>query len=147
MDPPAEGILSRPKRWLLTGAGLVSLGLGAAGALLPLLPTTPFVLLAAFCFARSSPRLHRWLREHRWFGPPLEAWERHGSVPRKTKLQAFGLLWTAIPVSILLIDPLWARALLGLVLLIASLVVWRLPTLEADPPQGPGPLTSVRLIL
>lgn len=57
--------------WMVTG--LVALGLGVLGAVLPLLPTTVFMLAAAFCFARSSPVLHRWLLEHRIFGPSIMA--------------------------------------------------------------------------
>lgn len=70
--------------WLLLG--LAALGFGAAGVVLPLLPTTPFVLLAAFCFARSSPRLHAWLLAHPQFGPLIENWRRDGSIAPRVKL-------------------------------------------------------------
>ena len=69
--------------WLL--AGLVSVAVGAVGVVLPLLPTTPFLLIAAFAFARSSSRLDRWLREHRTFGSLIDNWHRDGSIDRKTK--------------------------------------------------------------
>lgn len=69
--------------WLL--AGLVSVAIGAVGVVLPLLPTTPFLLIAAFAFARSSTRLDGWLREHRTFGPLIDNWHREGSIDRKTK--------------------------------------------------------------
>ena len=58
--------------WLL--AGLMSVAIGAVGLVVPLLPTTPFLLVAAFAFARSSERLDRWLREHRSFGPLIDNW-------------------------------------------------------------------------
>lgn len=60
--------------------GLVSLLLGAIGAFVPLLPTVPFLLLAAFCFARSSPRLERWLVGHERFGPHIAAWRSQGAI-------------------------------------------------------------------
>ena len=57
--------------------GLLSTGAGIAGIVLPLVPTTPFILLAAFCFARSSPRLEHWILNHRTFGPMIVHWRRH----------------------------------------------------------------------
>jgi uncharacterized membrane protein YbaN (DUF454 family) len=72
--------------WLLLG--LTSLALGIAGVVLPLLPTTPFVLLAAYCFARSSPRLHDWLLANRTFGPLILNWEQHRAIAPRAKLLA-----------------------------------------------------------
>ena len=59
--------------------------LGIAGIVLPLLPTTPFILLASACFMRGSPAFHRWLHEHKTFGPMLENWHKHRAVTRKVK--------------------------------------------------------------
>jgi len=72
--------------WLILG--FISLGLGALGVVLPLLPTTPFVILAAFCFARSSPRLHDWLRAHAVFGRAIDDWHRNRAISRKGKTAA-----------------------------------------------------------
>jgi len=69
--------------WLLTG--LTAVAIGAVGVILPLLPTTPFLLIAAFAFARSSTRLNRWLREHRLFGSLISNWHRDGSIDRKAR--------------------------------------------------------------
>lgn len=69
--------------WLLIG--LTSLALGIAGVVLPLLPTTPFVLLAAYCFARSSPRLHDRLLANRTFGPLIRNWEQHRAIAPRAK--------------------------------------------------------------
>ncbi|WP_018692158.1 YbaN family protein [Algicola sagamiensis] len=67
-------------------SGWISLGLGFIGIFLPLLPTTPFVLLAAVCFSRSSERVHEWLLAHRLFGPIIIDWQRYGVIKRKTKM-------------------------------------------------------------
>lgn len=69
--------------WAL--AGLLSLGLGIVGIFLPVLPTTPLVLLAAFCFGKGSPRLRAWMVAHRSFGPMISDWEATGAIPRKVK--------------------------------------------------------------
>jgi len=76
--------------WLILG--LVSLGLGALGVVLPLLPTTPFVILAAFCFARSSPRLHDWLRRNPVFGKAIDDWHANRAISRKGKIAAVGTM-------------------------------------------------------
>lgn len=69
--------------WLCLG--LVCIALGLIGVVLPLLPTVPFILLAAFCFARSSERLHDWLLQHPHFGPAITDWREHGAVSRRAK--------------------------------------------------------------
>ncbi|WP_144098089.1 YbaN family protein [Croceicoccus sediminis] len=85
-------------RYLYLAGGFVSLGLGAIGVVLPLLPTVPFMILAAFCFARSSPRLEAWLVEHRHFGPHIRAWREKGAISRRGKTAALA----AFAVSIVL---------------------------------------------
>ncbi len=75
-----------PIRAVWFAVGLVALGLGAIGVFLPLLPTTPFILLAAFAFARSSKRWHFWLHRHKTFGPIIRDWRRHGTIGRRAKI-------------------------------------------------------------
>ena len=77
-----------PLRPLYLILGLASTALGIAGAFLPLVPTTPLLILATWFFARSSPRLERWLVEHKRFGPLLRAWREEGAIPRRAKILA-----------------------------------------------------------
>ncbi|MEM7045869.1 MAG: YbaN family protein [Pseudomonadota bacterium] len=72
--------------WMIGGS--ISLGVGVIGVVLPLLPTTPFLILAAYCYARSSKRMHDWLLSHHIFGPLIEDWNRHGAIRRSAKILA-----------------------------------------------------------
>lgn len=76
------------KRYAYLLMGLLALALGGLGIFLPILPTVPFMILAAFCFARSSPRLETWLVEHEKFGSHIKAWRDHGAISRKGKIMA-----------------------------------------------------------
>jgi uncharacterized membrane protein YbaN (DUF454 family) len=91
--------------WLL--AGLMSIAIGAVGVVLPLLPTTPFLLIAAFAFARSSARLNSWLREHRSFGPLINNWHRDGSIDRKVQRIAIIVILMTPVITWLIGAPLW----------------------------------------
>lgn len=95
--------------WL--GAGLLSVGLGILGAVLPVLPTTPFLLLAAYCFARSSPRLHLWLMTHRTFGPSIIDWQQHGAISRRAKRLAAFTMLAAFLLSVFMQLPAWVLAI------------------------------------
>jgi hypothetical protein len=86
--------------WLALGG--LFLGLGLLGVVLPVLPTTPFLLLAAGCFARSSPRLHRWLLGHPVLGPPIRDWEENGAISRKAKRLAVGSMLAVVGLSLVL---------------------------------------------
>lgn len=76
----------RARLWTLFGLFCVALGL--VGVVLPMLPTTPFMLLAAFAFGRGSPRLRRWVLDHPRFGPPVRRWEADGAISRRHKIYA-----------------------------------------------------------
>jgi uncharacterized membrane protein YbaN (DUF454 family) len=89
--------------WIVLG--LIFLALGGIGVLLPLLPTTPFVILAAACFARSSPRMHGWLLRSKVFGPLLADWEKNRCVSRNVKLLALVMMAVVGGASILLYVP------------------------------------------
>lgn len=81
--------------------GSLAVFLGVLGIFIPLLPTTPFLLLAASCFIRSSARLHTWLLSNRWFGEYIKNYYEHRGIPRKTKIFAITILWLSIGSSIL----------------------------------------------
>lgn len=97
--PPARPGRRLP-RPLLVVIGSLALVLGALGVILPLLPTTPFVLLAAACYARSSDRLHAWLLRSRLFGPTIHDWREHRSVPRRAKITAVVMIVVCFGLSI-----------------------------------------------
>ncbi|WP_263079663.1 YbaN family protein [Endozoicomonas sp. Mp262] len=99
-------------RLFLVLTGTLSLALGVLGIVLPLLPTTPFILLSAYCFARSSNRLHRWLRSHRWFGKLLTNWEKHRGMQASHKRRALWLTVFSFALSIYLAPLLEVRLLL-----------------------------------
>jgi uncharacterized membrane protein YbaN (DUF454 family) len=90
-------MLTRAARLTWLVVGLAALALGAIGIALPLLPTTPFILVAAFAFAQSSEKLHRWLLEHDVFGPLIDNWQQHGAISRRTKVVSVGTM-AALPV-------------------------------------------------
>ena len=98
------------QRGLLLALGLVCVVLAAVGVALPLVPTTPFLLLAAACFARSSKRLHAWLLRSPAFGPLLRDWEERGAVRLRVKVVASVLLVTLVAVPVATQDfPLWMK--------------------------------------
>lgn len=82
------GLIAHLGRMAWTGLGLLFVGLGIVGAFLPLMPTTIFLILAAGCFARSSPRLEAWLLGHRHFGPTLRAWRAERAIGLRGKVMA-----------------------------------------------------------
>src|SRR3990172_1157402 len=94
---------NRLKRYLLLATGAVSLGLGILGIFIPVLPTTPFLLLAAACFLRSSPRLYRWLLTSRVFGGYITNYLEGRGMPWRAKLITLILLWAAIGLSVFLV--------------------------------------------
>lgn len=114
--------------------GWFFVGLAFLGAFLPLLPTTPFLLLASALFLKSSPRLNRWLLGTRLFGPFLRDWQRHRGVRRRVKVTAVLMLVVVGGASIAFADVIWQiRAIVLGILLIGLIVVLRLPVIHAEP--------------
>ncbi len=96
MQADGQGPITR-QLWRLAGG--VSVLLGVIGIFLPLLPTTPFLLLAAYCFQRSSPRLHAWLINHPRFGAAIQDWREHGAISRAAKIKAILAMLLVLGVS------------------------------------------------
>jgi uncharacterized membrane protein YbaN (DUF454 family) len=126
---------SRLMRLIYLWLGFAALLLGALGVVLPVLPTTPFVLLAAACFARSSARFHQHLLTHRIAGPIVREWEQHRSMPPGVKPWAFVLMGVSFGVSIFLVPSPWHRAMLVGIAIVLGIFLWRVPVRNADPPR------------
>ena len=113
---------SRWARWVLIALGTLFVGLGVLGAVLPLLPTTPFLLVAAACYARGSERFYHWLLRNRLFGPSIRAWRRDRSMPLKAKRTAIVLIVITFGITVgFVVTGLLARVLL--VLLAAGIII------------------------
>lgn len=102
-------------RWLLLAAGSVALALGVLGLFLPLLPATPFLLLSAACYSKSSERFYRWLVDHRVLGTYIRNYVERRGVPMQAKLYTLGVLWTTMLIS----GTFAVRSLHGRLLLLA----------------------------
>src|SRR5690606_13991156 len=114
--------------WIL--AGILATALGIIGIALPLLPTTPFLLLAAFAFARSSPQLHKWLVNHRRFGPLIRNWQRHGAISRRAKIPAIFAMAIALLIT-------WLGGFDLRILAIQALVMVCVALFILTRPEGP----------
>jgi uncharacterized membrane protein YbaN (DUF454 family) len=117
-------MLNRTARltWLIVG--FVALALGALGIALPLLPTTPFILVAAFAFAQSSEKLHQWLLDHNVFGPLIDNWQRHGAISRRAKVLSVVSMVAVLAISLAMALPV--------VVIVAQLVVLSRPLPPAE---------------
>jgi len=120
--PPLRMLPSRPLRWLLQACACLSLALGIAGVFIPGLPTTVFILIAGWAAARSSERMHRWLWQHRLFGPMLQDWAAGGRVGRRAKWSASAAMALGAAVVCWAPVPGWVRwfSLLSM----ACVLVW-----------------------
>ena len=97
---------------ILISFGWINLALGVIGVFLPILPTTPFILLTAWCFSRSSPKFHQWLISHKHLGPIVKAWESEEGIPPHACYKAIAMTWLGIMISMLIVAKLWAVILL-----------------------------------
>ena len=124
-----RGIVAR-SAW--RALGVVSVVLGVIGIFLPLLPTTPFLILAAFAFERSSERLHNWLINHPRLGPPIETWRRHGAISRRAKILSMAMIVAVFALSLFLGVQTWVLAVQAVVLTGASAFILSRPVPPSD---------------
>jgi hypothetical protein len=123
-------------RAVFLAVGAIAFILGIAGVVLPLLPATPLLILAAACFARAYRPFHQWMLGHRWLGPMLKEWDQHRSVPYRTKIVAIVTMPVSIGLSALLVvkQP-WLQALLAFTALAGA--VWLYRIASRDRPSEP----------
>lgn len=118
------------KRIILIIIGWLAVVLATLGVVLPLLPTTPFLLLAAWCFARSSPRFHHWLLYRSWFGSYIRHWQDHHALPPGAKPRALIFIVLTFAVSLYLVNILWVRLLLLVMMCALLFFMWRMPVID-----------------
>lgn len=105
----------RMKAILLSVLGCICLAIGGIGLAVPILPTTPFVLLAAGCFGVSSPRIYKWLENSQHFGEYIVHYKTKAGVTRRVKIHSLIFLWVMLGISIAIVESLWLRILLALI--------------------------------
>jgi uncharacterized membrane protein YbaN (DUF454 family) len=116
-------------RLFFLGLGTLFVALGIAGVFLPVLPSTPFMLLAAGCYARASPRFYNWLMNHAVFGPTVREWRQHRAIPYRTKMWAIALMSLTLAASIVFfVKPLWLKVALALFGVGLALWLYRVPS-------------------
>src|SRR5690606_33543157 len=136
LSPPRIGV-ARRRVW--RGVGFVCVGLAAVGVVLPLLPTVPFLLLAAWAFARSSPEMHAWLYAHPRYGALLRDWHMERAIPRRAKVSAVALLAASWAASALLSGGILVPALTAAAMLPVSVFLLSRPSPRrerGDEPPG-----------
>ncbi len=122
------------KKHLLIFGGSVALVLGIIGVVMPVLPTTPFLLIASYCYMRSSKRLYDWLMNHRILGPYLYDYIMYKGVRRKARNAALTFLWLTLMLSGIVVDSLHVRVFLGVVGIAVSIHLFMLKTIEEEQP-------------
>ncbi|HWS88232.1 MAG TPA: YbaN family protein [Pyrinomonadaceae bacterium] len=115
-----------PKKAVLVAAGSVCLALAVLGVFLPLLPTTPFLLLASACYVRSSERLHGWLMGNRMLGPYIRNFKERRGIPLRGRIVTVVLLWLPLLYSVYRLELLWLEALLVLMGVTWSVLILRM---------------------
>ena len=132
MIDQAEDTLDRTKKLLLITAGTICVGLGIIGLVLPVVPTSPFLLLAAACYARSSKRFYNRLLANPIFGPPIRQWREDRSIPARAKWLAIAMILLTFSVTVIFIlEDTPARLIMSLIGLLVIVFLYRIPS-EAD---------------
>ena len=123
---------NRILRFIYIVIGSISLALGVLGIFLPILPTTPFLLLSAFCYVRGSKRLYLWLLNHKYFGPYIKAYYEKKGITRKTKIVAITTLWLSILICVsFFLNQWYLRVMLLTIASIVTVYICKQKTLES----------------
>jgi uncharacterized protein len=130
MSQPTVSRKHRIINGLFVVAGTIFLGLGSIGIVLPVLPTTPFLLLAAACYMRGSERMHRWLLNNRWFGSYIRNYREGKGISAKGKIFSISTLWITICLSAFLIDMAHVQILLFIIAIAVSMHLIMVPTFK-----------------
>ncbi|MGI6152899.1 MAG: YbaN family protein [Christensenellaceae bacterium] len=123
------------KSLVLTISGFAFLGLGAVGVALPVMPTTPFILLSAICFATGNKRLSAWISKSPVFGSFIENYREKRGVPKKTKIVSIAFLWTGLIISMLITQKTWLAILLLVVGACVTAHILLIKTKRKRPPE------------
>jgi uncharacterized membrane protein YbaN (DUF454 family) len=117
-------VKNKALRWVLIACGTIFVGLGLIGIVLPILPTTPFLLLAAWCYARSSERYYKWLISNKRFGKYIKDYREGKGIPLKAKITAITLLWFTISLSIIfIVFNLYIRIIMLITAILVSIYI------------------------
>ena len=121
------------RKAILIFAGTVCVGLGVLGMFLPLLPTTVFLLMAAYCYSRSSERFHTWLLTNKLFGPYIKNYKSGKGISLRQKISSISILWVTIGLSIWMLGGFWVTLMLLLIALAVTLHLVRIKTYRPEP--------------
>lgn len=122
-------------------AGTVALLLGILGIFLPVLPTTPFLLLASACYMRGSDRMHRWLMNQRHLGPYIRNFTAGRGIPLRAKIAALALMWTSLTLSMWFVPLPWLRLLLLATGIGVTIYLYRMRTLDGRSEREPDQIS------
>lgn len=123
-------------KYSLIVCGLLLVLVGLIGIIIPGLPTTIFLILAAACFAKSSPRLHQKLLNHPWFGPIIDNWNNNKSIPRRAKKLAILMIAISYGYTWYVLDSLLLKLSIGVILAMVIIYLVRLPVTLQDNIEG-----------
>ena len=112
---------------LLIILGWISIVLGVIGIVLPLLPTTPFILLAGACFAKSSEKFHHWIIHHPLFGPIINNFQNGQGIPRDVKIKVILFIWLTLGISIYFLSHQWVRLIIFIMGIGLTTFLWQIP--------------------
>ena len=128
-----HSVASSFKKGVYFIVGVLSLGAGIIGVFLPVLPTTPFILLSAWCFFRSSTRFYEWVISNKRFGPTIQNYQEGRGITQPTKVRAIVMMWLAITVSVyFFITNIYIITLMYAIAVAVTVYIYRLPTLELE---------------